>query len=572
MNWKGLSAIGGATLSALLGLSYWLDGKTPPPAEAPSALMGAGPVSMPEFNVSAKPPVPPEPAPVVRPDAPPARLVASPANLAVQATTGAAVRTAVRISNQGGQKAEVSVVLEGSGDLTIDQQTCAKLIEPGQTCVTTLLFRPTQGGPQEGKLLVQPVSGDPLVVALAAVGIDQVLPPPTPQPPDKSARDSIRDRRLGGMPQGPGTPPSDNASKEQRDQYESRRAQFRMVNTVPEAALSQPDYGGYASYGSSLPVDNCRIVAADSVIAATTMNFVDSSQCGEVRALVDRHVYNSGGSCRNILIPAGSTLIGECTGVGSNRERLDVRWRRIIRAGDRAHILIEEAASDAMGRKGVPGHVESGTERLLLATLLGAAVNAATGGLIGALDRSTVTSAIDITTGLATSSQQNKSPAGEAARAFGQTMASGVQELVQREAERLRSQNPVTLPPGTRLTIIPTTDLVIRSPAQGPMVMGETQSNLGQRLNPQFQPMQSGAGAVPAAGAQSSYGPGPYGNGPYSGGAYGGPYPSGGSSGYQPTAPRGGVVQVSPNGVIPPGQGGTMGSVSVQRVTPGSSW
>ncbi|MCW2242555.1 TrbI/VirB10 family protein [Azospirillum canadense] len=560
---KGAWIGGGALILVVIAASAFWDDKAPPPPPPPPPMLATGPASVPAFQTSAPPTPSSPPAATPAPAAEPGRLQVEPPTLRLEGLVGGATRATVRVTNTGGARLALTAGLNGDGAYALDGG-CPEALDRAQSCLLGLVFRPLVAGAAAGQLLVQPAVGDPLAVALDGVAAAPAAIATAPPAPDTSLRDRMREQRLAGVPH-LGPPPPRDAPRAVQEEYQARQQQVRAVNAAPEPATTQPDYGGYPSYKSSLPVDSCRVVGADSVIEAHLLTYIDSAQCGEVRAIVDRHVYNSGGDgrCRTVLIPAGSSIIGECTAVGGSQERVDVRWRRIIRAGDRAHILIEEAASDALGRKGLPGHIDRGTDRALLATVLGAAVNAATGGLIGALDRSTITSAIDITTGLATSTQSKRSAAGEAAVAFGRTMADGVNGLVERELERLRAQSQVIVPPGTKVLIVPTTDLWIRSPAEGPMVMGETGRGVGERLNPQFQPnvQPNGASRTPPSNVVPTYPPSPY------------PSPGGASSGYEPS--RTGTVQQS-GAVLAPGQSSTFGSansgVTVQRVKPGGTW
>lgn len=550
--------MGGVSVLAVAAASLLLDeGADPRPTPPPS--LGTGPATIPSFRPEPPPKTEPPPSVPDQPAAQPGRLVASPESLQVTSLIGSAVRGTVQVRNSGSERLGLSLALSGDGSFQLENVGCPEALDPGQSCVVGLMYRPNAEGAQLATLLVQPAVGQLLSVSLGGLAVAPEQAPPPPPVKDTSLRDTLRARRLSGLPAGIGEPPPQGAPKAVQEQYEARQREFRTVNDVPAPSATQADYGGYPGYVSSLPVDSCRVIGADSVITARLQTYIDSAQCGEVRATIDRHVYNSGGnaSCRTVLIPAGSTLIGECTGVGGSQERVDVRWRRIIRAGDRAHILIEEAASDGLGRKGLPGIVDRGTDRALLATLIGAAVNAATGGLVGALDRSTITSAIDITTGLATSVQNNRSAAGEAARAFGQTMADGVNTIVMSEMERLRAQAPVTVPPGTLITIVPTTDLWIRSPQDGPQVLGDARNGLGERLNPQFQ-----SRAAQEQAAQNAFA------------ARRDAMSAPAASGYSSTN-RFGTVQQSGQ-VLQPGQsagfGTTASGASVQRVRPGAAW
>lgn len=552
--------LGGVGLLALLGVSVFFDGSPTPQQPVPPPMLGGGTTATPDFRTA--PPVAEVPSPA--PEAP-GRLVVDPPTLSLQAVAGETVRATVQVSNAGQAPVAWTASLAGDGAFGLENACPPAGLGPREACLLTVAFRPVRAVAATATVKLQPLAGGGIAVPVAGAASEPsgaAAIETSPSPRDTSARDALRQRRLSGLAQGPGTPPPSDAPRAAHEAYAAQTRAYQTVNSVPEAATDQADYGGYGSYTSSLPVRSCRVVGADSVIEATLTTYIDSAQCGEVRATVNRHVYNSGGdgSCREVLIPAGSSLIGECTAVGGSEERVDVRWRRIIRAGDRAHILIEEAGSDLMGRKGVPGYVDRGTGRALFATVLGAAVNAATGGLVGALDRSTVTSAIDITTGLATSVTKNRTALGEAANAFAQSMGDGISPLVERELERLRAQSQVIVPPGTHIRIVPTTDLWIRSPGQGPLVMTEAargEAGPGARLNPQFQPN----GAVGVGSSAPLRSPATFGRFDAARGA---------------AAPAG-VVQQS-GASVQPGQsvglaGAAAGSAaSVQRVRPGASW
>ncbi len=112
---------------------------------------------------------------------------------------------------------------------------------------------------------------------------------------------------------------------------------------------------------STWPVDMSRVLLADKAVPAVLVRSIDSRYpTVPVTAIVERHIYAEAG--RNILIPAGSRLIGQATSktgiFGSDQAaKIDISWKRLIRP-DGAAFKFEAVSGDAQGRGGVAAYLD----------------------------------------------------------------------------------------------------------------------------------------------------------------------------------------------------------------------
>jgi type IV secretion system protein VirB10 len=115
-------------------------------------------------------------------------------------------------------------------------------------------------------------------------------------------------------------------------------------------------------------VDRSRIVPQGTLIYAVLETALDSTQSGQVRAILSNDVYNSSGT--RILIPKGSRVFGEYKGeIASGQNRAQIVWGRLIRP-DGVTISLDSPASDQLGRAGIRGKVDTHFGERLLGALL----------------------------------------------------------------------------------------------------------------------------------------------------------------------------------------------------------
>ena len=112
---------------------------------------------------------------------------------------------------------------------------------------------------------------------------------------------------------------------------------------------------------SSWRVDMSTMILADKPIPAVLARSIDSRYPTPVTAFVERNVYAEEG--RNILIPAGSRLIGvfgqitETTEESSESAKVQINWSRLIRP-DGSMFKFSGITGDAQGRGGALGYVD----------------------------------------------------------------------------------------------------------------------------------------------------------------------------------------------------------------------
>lgn len=123
-----------------------------------------------------------------------------------------------------------------------------------------------------------------------------------------------------------------------------------------------------ASAVAAAAVDRNRIVSQGTLIYAVLETALDSTQSGQVRAILSNDVYNSSGT--RILIPKGSRVFGEYKGdIASGQNRAQIVWGRLIRP-DGVTISLDSPAADQLGRAGIRGKVDTHFGERLLGALL----------------------------------------------------------------------------------------------------------------------------------------------------------------------------------------------------------
>lgn len=103
--------------------------------------------------------------------------------------------------------------------------------------------------------------------------------------------------------------------------------------------------------------NRASIVAQGTLIPAVLETALDSTQPGQVRALVSNDVVNVIGN--RVLIPRGSRLFGQYRGeLAPGQKRANVQWGRLVRP-DGVTIDLDSPASDPLGRAGIRGAVDT---------------------------------------------------------------------------------------------------------------------------------------------------------------------------------------------------------------------
>ncbi len=208
---------------------------------------------------------------------------------------------------------------------------------------------------------------------------------------------------------------------------------------------------------SSWPVDMTHVILQGRTIPAVLARSIDSRFAeGPALAIVDTNVYAEEG--RNILIPAGSQLMGTYSGedAGSTIEgvaKINITWTRLVRP-DGVAFSLNAPSGDIMGRGGVAAYLDE-----QLVTKYGT-------GIMGTLAQSAIaymmaTNEDSHMSDSGNSSQSNKSQAANDAR---KAFIDKFGEIVDDWVAHGQAIPPVVyVPIGTRLNVILNQDLWLRS-------------------------------------------------------------------------------------------------------------
>jgi len=192
---------------------------------------------------------------------------------------------------------------------------------------------------------------------------------------------------------------------------------------------------------STLPVDRTRILTADMRIGALLEDNVNSQISGRVIAIVDRDVLSPNG--KMILLPAYTKIICGYEGLDQTGEtRLSVHCTRALRPDGVSIILTNASSSDQMGRTGLIGEVDNRTfERYGGAFIISG---------ISALAQSGVS--------------QTQAPwLNNTANTLSNNLGQVTMEVIK---QNIDLRPIITIKAGSRIQIIPQTDIVLRKPVK----------------------------------------------------------------------------------------------------------
>ena len=215
---------------------------------------------------------------------------------------------------------------------------------------------------------------------------------------------------------------------------------------------------------SSWRVDMSEMILEDKPIPAVIARSIYGSDAGfsdgiPVTAVVERNVYSEEG--RNIIIPAGSRLIGDfgggdgANGISGDAVKMAISWRRLIRP-DGSQFTFEGQTADAQGRAGALGYLDEQLIKKYTAPLIASAVE-------NSIAYSLATGKSSTSDG-GTTTQDARAAAAEDAR---QNFIDQMNQIVEDLMERKSKITPITyVPVGTRIIIFPRVDLWLNSMAR----------------------------------------------------------------------------------------------------------
>lgn len=203
---------------------------------------------------------------------------------------------------------------------------------------------------------------------------------------------------------------------------------------------------------SSWRVDMSEMIFSDKPIPAVIARAIDTNNPAPVTAYVERNVYAEEG--RNVIIPAGSRLIGSFGGIGgpseatSNSARVQITWERLIRP-DGSIFVFGGQTADAQGRAGALGYVDQQLLKKYTLPALTTVLSSSVAYMMATNEKSS---------GETENSKQQA--ASDARQNFLDDMQNIFDEIL---ADKTNVKAMTYIPNGTRIIVYPNTDLWLRS-------------------------------------------------------------------------------------------------------------
>ena len=204
---------------------------------------------------------------------------------------------------------------------------------------------------------------------------------------------------------------------------------------------------------SSWRVDMSEMILADKPIPAVIARSIDTQNPVPITAFVERNVYAEDG--RNIVIPAGSRLMGELGSVGGGSEtssesaRVTISWQRLIRP-DGVLFVFQGETGDAQGRGGALGYLDQQLGKKYSMPIITTLLTSATSYMMA-------TDEEDNGSETETSRQQ---AANDARQNFIDQMNQIFEQIL---ADKTNIRPLTYIPAGTRIIVYPKVDLWLRT-------------------------------------------------------------------------------------------------------------
>ncbi len=203
---------------------------------------------------------------------------------------------------------------------------------------------------------------------------------------------------------------------------------------------------------SSWRVNLSEMIFADKPIPAVISRAIDSNNPAPITAFVERNVYAEEG--RNVIIPAGSRLVGTLGGVTASQEatsesaRVQITWERLIRP-DGSLFVFQGLTADAQGRAGALGYVDQQLFKKYTLPVLTTSLTSATSYFMAPKDDS---------------NRESETPRQQAANDARQNFLNEMNQVFDEILADKSNIKPMTyIPAGTRIIVFPNTDLWLRT-------------------------------------------------------------------------------------------------------------
>lgn len=250
-------------------------------------------------------------------------------------------------------------------------------------------------------------------------------------------------------------------------QLQAARRQDIAVGQV-SSNVKVSSFTGYEEEGwpgvnqniSTWRVDMSEMILEDKAIPAVLARSVYAGEGFSanvpITAIVERNVYAEEG--RNIIIPAGSRVIGSLGGEGDSggnsggAVKIGIAWKRLIRP-DGSQFTFNAQTADAQGRAGAIGYLDEQLLKRYSMPMLTSMLESATAYIMASGSGTTNTDTSSTT-------DARSQAANDARQNFIDQMNQIFEEILQRKAN---IKSVVYVPAGTRIIIFPNQDLWLNS-------------------------------------------------------------------------------------------------------------
>lgn len=212
---------------------------------------------------------------------------------------------------------------------------------------------------------------------------------------------------------------------------------------------------------SSWRVDLSEMIFADKPIPAVIARSIDSNNPTPVTAYVERNIYAEEG--RNIIIPAGSRLMGTLGGLTGTSEttsqsaKVQISWERLIRP-DGSMFAFAGITGDAQGRGGALGYLDQQLFKKYTLPIMTTALTSYTSYMMADGEEST---------------GANETPKQQAANDARQNFLNEMNQIFEQILSDKTNIRPLTyVPAGTRIIVYPNVDLWMRTRDRNPTDLG----------------------------------------------------------------------------------------------------
>lgn len=227
------------------------------------------------------------------------------------------------------------------------------------------------------------------------------------------------------------------------------------------------DEQGIAKAVSSWRVNLSEMIFADKPIPAVIARSIDSNNPTPVTAFVERNIYAEEG--RNIVIPAGSRLVGSLGGLTAGSEstsqsaKVQITWERLIRP-DGSLFVFQGITGDAQGRGGALGYLDQQLFKKYTLPIMTTALTSYTSYVMAPKEET---------------NSSTESPRQQAANDARQNFLQDMNRVFEQILADKTNIRPLTyVPAGTRIIIYPNIDLWLRTPERDE---AEVAKNLSKR-------------------------------------------------------------------------------------------